>query len=296
MTAERIDQRQAVVELVLESLDGWESPSGALEFGDTRWLPDLVHVDGPLLHLALEEIDGPWRRRLKAARANGHKLVVACVPEALSIPNLALIQEVGGSLLLLDASEEDIEIREYGSVADLVAMYELSLGPEGLGRLATPLLDRAIECVDTYNKGLMFEQVLCLLFSQVSYFHVLAHRYINETEEIDIVLGNRATGALAGILGGPIVLVSGKNQAKPVGAPAVRDLRGNMGNRRGRCSFGILASAKTLASTAGKEQTHATDDPTKAIALLSGPIIRRLIVTSRLDKDMQAELVKAVME
>jgi len=296
VTAERVDQRQGIVELVLESLDGWENPNTALEFGNVRWLPDLVHSNGLLLHLALEEIDGPWRRRLKAAMADGYKLVIACGPEALSLPNLELIQEIDGRLLLLDPADEDVEIFEYDSVADLVAMHELSLGSEGLNRLADPLFDRALECTDTYRKGLLFEQVLCLLFSQVSYLHVLKHRYINETEEIDIVLGNRATGALAGVLGSPIVLVSGKNQTKPVGAPDVRALRGNMGNRRGRCSFGVLASARALASTAGKEQTHATDDPTKAVALLSGPTIRRLIASSRLDEEMQAELMKAVME
>jgi hypothetical protein len=162
-------------------------------------------------------------------------------------------------------------------------------------RLANPLFDRALASMDTYLKGLIFEQVLCLLFSQVSYFHVMEHRYTNETEEIDLVLGNRATGALAGVLGGPIVLVSGKNQAKPVGAPDVRALRGNMSKRRRRCSFGVLASARALAETATAEQVHVTDDPAQAVALLNGSMIRRLIASSKLDQDLQAELMKAVM-
>lgn len=296
MSFDHIDQRREVAEQIAGALSGWSVPQDAIALEGVRWLPDLVHADGRLLHLAFEEIDDPWSRRLKAAYASSHRLVVACTPSALSLSNLGLLQAVDASPVLVNSVSDEIDLAQYGSVADLVAKYELSLGNDGLQALADPLLDRALECPDTYAKGLLFEQVLCLVLSQVSYFQVLEHRYVNETEEIDLILGNRATGPLAEVFGGPLILVSGKNQAKPAGAPEVRDLRGNMGNRRGRCSFGILAAARELASTATKEQTHATDDPAKAVAVLSGTMIRQLISSKKLDQDLQAELMKAVLD
>ena len=296
MSVEHIDQRQEVADQIATALSGWSIPQEAIELNGVSWLPDLVDSDGRLLHLALEEIDGPWSRRLEAAYASGHKLVVACTAQALSISNLKLLQEVDASPFLVSGTENEIDLSQYDSVADLVSRYELSLGSDGLKVLADPLFDRALESSKAHTKGLLFEQVLCLVLSQVSYFQVLEHRYINETEEIDLVLGNRATGPLAEVLGGPLILVSGKNQARPAGAPEVRELRGNMGNRRGRCSFGILASAKALAGTAAKEQSHATDDPTKAVAILNGAMIRQLITSSKLDEDLRVELMKAVLD
>jgi hypothetical protein len=130
---------------------------------------------------------------------------------------------------------------------------------------------------------------------QASYVAVLNHRYRNETEEIDLVLTNRATGHLAGIFAGPLVLVSGKNQAKATGAPDVRALRGNMSKRRRRCNFGIVCAAGRIADEAEIEQSEATDDPEKAIALLDGRAIRRLLASSTLDRDLEAELMKAVL-
>jgi Restriction endonuclease len=290
------DQRQEVAEQISNALSGWAIPQDAVALDGLRWLPDLVNSDGRLLYLALEEIDDPWKKRLRAAHASSHKLVVACPPSTLSLSNLELLQEIDASPILVNGVDDGVDLLQYESVADLIAKHELSLGNDGLQALAGPLFDRALECEDTYAKGLLFEQVLCLVLSQVSYFQVLEHRYVNETEEIDLVLGNRATGPLAEVFGGPLILVSGKNQKKPTGAPEVRDLRGNMGKRRGRCSFGIVAAARDLASTAAKEQSHTTDDPTKAIALLSGSMLRHLISSKRLDQELQVELMKAVLE
>jgi hypothetical protein len=220
------------------------------------------------------------------------------LPLAIRLDTLEVVQEIDGRPILLDRTEEDddFSVREFTSVADLVAVEELALGRQGLALLGVPLLERALGEPDSYRKGLYFEQVLCLLFSQASYFRVLDHRYINETEEIDVVLANRATDELADILGGPLVLVSAKNVAKPAGAPEVRALRGNMGNRRGRCKLGILCSAREVASTAKTEQIRSTTDPTLAVALIDGTVLRGLLESPRLDEDLAAELRKAVLD
>lgn len=294
--ADRIDAREELLAALAATLPAWSRPDEALRFGEVGWLPDLVNSDGRLLHLTLEEIEPAWIRRMKAAREAGRKVAVACAPRAFTLQTLEAIQELEATPVLIDGIDDSVEATEFKSVADLVAMYELYLGTEGLASLASPLLDRALACTNSYRKGLLFEQVLCLLFSQVSYLRVREHRFINPGEEIDLVLGNQATGELRELLGGPLVLVSGKNQATPAGAPEVRALRGNMGNRRGRCSFGILASARDMAETAEREQIHATENPTQAVALLDGETIRQLITSPHLDTDLEERLRLAIME
>lgn len=292
--AARVDQRQEIAEFLAEVMEGWTVPDSAVDLGDIQWRPDLIKENGDLLYVAFEEIDRPWERRLEAASKSGRGLVVVCTPRALSIANLALLQRLDARPALLDGNSEEPEMSEYESIGDLVASYELDLGAR-LSELAIPLLDRAIACNDSFEKGMLFEQTLCLILSQPRYFQVVEHRFKNETEEIDLVLRNRATGALAEILGGPLVLVSGKNQARPVGGPEVRALRGNMGNRRGRCSFGILASAGTLARTTKAEQTHATTDPSLAVAVLDGSDLRALAQSGDLDGELEGHLMAAVL-
>jgi hypothetical protein len=293
---ERIDPHESVVEVLSNSLNGWKAPEQVLDLGDERWLPDLEGGNNNVLYVALDEIEAPWQRRIQAAKRSGYAIHIACIPQALTIENLEIMQNVDSKPVLLDEIESTPHVSTYDSVADLVAQYELALDHEGLQKLALPLLDRARTTSDRYLKGLLFEQVLCLVFSQTSYFRVIEHRYIGETEEIDVVLGNRATGELRDILGGPLVLVSGKNQATPVGASEVRALRGNMSNRRGRCSFGVLASANSLAGTAKTEQLRATSDPTLAVALLDGGGIDLLIQAPDLDRAFEQTLLAAVMD
>jgi hypothetical protein len=291
----RIDPRQSLVDF-LATTGSWTAPIKAIDLGEERWLPDLEGPEKALLHLALDEIESPWVRRIEAASNLGYVICIACLPQALTIDNLELIQEVDGKPILIDDSHDEPQISEYNSVADLISQYELSLNAADLRRLAQPLLSKARACSNSYKKGLLFEQVLCLIFSQTSYFRVMEHRYINETEEIDIVLGNRATGELAGVLGSPLVLASGKNQAKAVGAPEVRALRGNMANRRGRCTFGILASASRIAGSAKTEQVRATTDPSLAVSLLDGEAIDGLLSSPDLDAALEKILLAAVMD
>lgn len=296
MSGSRLDPRHSLVEYLSACLDGWTEPSQVLDVGETKWLPDLEGPGKELLHLALEEIEDPWERRMEAAFGMGYTIYVACVPRALTVENLCSMQRVHAKPLLIDGVEDELHLSEFDSVADLVAKYELSLTAEGLKSLAEPLLSRARAETDAHQKGLLFEQVLCLLFSQTSYFRVLEHRYIGETEEIDIVLGNRATDELAELLGGPLILVSGKNQAKAVGAPEVRELRGNMANRRGRCTFGILASASTVARTANTERIRATTDPSLVVTILDGQAIDGLLNSPDLDQFLRQILLAAVMD
>lgn len=294
--ADRIDAREELLAALAESLAGWSRPDQALHFGEVGWLPDLLHNDGRLLHLTLDEIEPAWIRRMAAAHEDGRTIAVACTPRTLTLQALKAMQDLEATPLVVDGNDDSIEATEFSSVADLVAMYELFLGQKGLEALANPLLDQALAETSSYRKGLLFEQVLCLLFSQVSYLRVREHRFTNPGEEIDLILGNQATGDLRELLGGPLILVSGKNQATPAGAPEVRALRGNMGNRRGRCSFGILASARDLAETAEREQIHTTTDPTQAVALLDGDRIRQLIASPHLDADLENHLRRAVMD
>ena len=211
---ERVDPRLEVSAAITEIDERWSPPAEPVELAGVRWLPDLVHTDGRLLHITFEETSSPWLRRLRAAREAGYSLNVACLPAAVRLGTLGSIQAVDGRPMLVDRTDAGVlSVHEYGSVGDLVALEELALGPDGLQALAEPMLDRALAESNAYNKGIYFEQVLCMSFSQVSYLRVISHRYVNETEEVDLVLGNRAVGELQGIIGGPLVLVSGKNHS-----------------------------------------------------------------------------------
>lgn len=293
----RDDPRQEIADAIMALDTAWTRPSETIEIGDVRWLPDLAHTDGRLLHIAFEEIAAPWLRRLQAAHGAGYSLTVACLPAALGLKTLVSMQAFDGRPLLIDYGDsETFEIKEYTSVADLVALNELDLGQDGLQTLATPLLERALIAPSAYDRGLYFEQVLCLLFSQAAYLRVISHRYTNETEEIDLVLGNRAVGELHGLIGGPLVLVSAKNQAQATGAGDLRALRSNMSNRRGRCRLGILCTARELASTISTEQIRTTTDPFLAVAVLDGDAIKSLLQSTRLDEHLADHLLKAVMD
>jgi hypothetical protein len=234
---------------------------------------------------------------MAAARQAGRTLVIGSIAGAVTLDVLVLMQDLDAQPLLIDFGDDGTAtFREFSSVADFVARTGLALSPEGRARLGEALLDRALETTDTYLKGIYFEQVLCLLFSQVSFFDVLEHRYVNDEEELDLVLANQATSPhIIDLIRGAIVLVSGKNHKATIGAPAVRDLRGNMAKRRGRCKLGILCAAGELASTASKEQQHATDDPLAAVALIDGAGIRKLLKSHDLDDEVAEYLREAVL-
>jgi hypothetical protein len=292
-----LDPRQTAADAIRAVDLKWSPNVERIEFADGRaWRPDLRHSNGHLLHVAFDEIDEPWAGRLRAAAERDLPLTLALAPAALTLENLGLAQAVGATLLVLKEDDGDtISVAAYPSVAELVVREDLALDGGGLKALGEPLLESALAETDSYRKGLLFEHVLCLMFSQVSYVAVREHRYRNETEEVDVVLDNRATGHISDLFNGAIVLVSGKNQRAATGAPAVRELRGNMSKRRRRCNFGILCAAGRIAEQAEIERGAATDEPEKAIALLSGGMIRGLLASTQIDRDLEIELRKAVL-
>lgn len=292
----RRDDRGEILAAIEAADSDWSNPGQSLKFGDVSWRPDLCHKDGTLLHTFFASLDEPWRRRMAAAHAAGRHTAVACPLVALDIDVLSFLQDIDATVVLLgDDFDDCLTVERYESVAHLVALAELSLGQDGLQTLGERRLDKAFATESSYDKGRYFEQVLLLLLSQVSFFVVHSSRYTNDTEEIDVVVGNRGLSPIKDTIGGPIVLVSAKNHAAPVGAPEVRALWGNMTKRRGRCTLGILCAAK-LASTAATERASATTDATLAVALMDGPRLRNLLRSSTLDKDMEDLIREAVLD
>jgi hypothetical protein len=293
----RRDDREDALAAIQAADADWSNLDDSLQFGEVRWRPDLRHQDGTLLHTFFEDLDEPWRKRMAAAREAGNQTAVACPLEALSLDVLGFLQEIDATIVLLGYDSNDVLlVQQYESAAHLVALAELSLGHVGLRELGEQRLRDALEADSNYDKGRYFEQVLLLLFSQVSFFMVHSSRYKNDTEEIDLVLGNRGLSPIKDTIGGPIVLVSAKNLANPVGAPEVRALWGNMAKRRGRCTLGVLCASRKLASTAATERASSTTDPTLAVALVDGARLRQLLQSATLDADMEAVVREAVME
>jgi hypothetical protein len=219
-----------------------------------RWRPDLVSGEKKVLALSLEgEFPQAMIKRMKSARSSGYDMTVGLGSSRIEISTLLLLQELDTRILAIDWFDRPRpRISTYRSVADWIASEGIALSPPDLRELAGARLEAAL--ADPTNvKGRLYEEVLCLVFSQVSWLTVDEHSYKNDSEEIDLVLGVHATGHIAELAKGPVAIATAKNEAKATGSATVKYLKEQMANRRGRCKLGFLCSASTISDAAGVE-------------------------------------------
>jgi hypothetical protein len=239
----------------IASTGQWKSPVKAIALADgLGWRPDLISGSEAALVLSLEgAFPQALIRRMQAARARGYDVTVALGSPRLEVSTLLLLQNLDARIYAVDWFDKPHpRIARYRSVADWIASEGIALSPDDLQVLAGARLASAL--TDPTNvKGRLYEEVLCLVFSQVPWITVDEHAYRNESEEIDLVLGIHATGHISELTRGPVAIATAKNEAKPTGSATVKYLKEQMANRKGLCKLGFLCSASTISDDGGKE-------------------------------------------
>jgi hypothetical protein len=277
------------------SLDsGWHEPTEALDLGEARWKTDLIASEKRVLHLALSgDIPRAILKRMAAAHQAGYEVTAALGSQSVDIRILSFLQELDARIVFVEWEEDDAA-RGFRSVADWIATDRISLSPTDLQLLASTRLTEALDLEDS-GKGRLFEEVLCLMFSQVSWFTVDEHAYRNDSEEIDLVLGVHAVGHIAELLKGAVAIATAKNEKKATGSSTVKYLKEQMANRKGRCKLGFLCSASSISREAHTEMLRGSQSTDFLLVPVDLEDIRKLLDRSaRLDDGLRTLILSAV--
>ena len=290
--------RQEIIDVIARADTGWQVPKDPIDFSAVQWTPDLVKPDErAVCHVHIvRKLATSWSRRMKAAKQGGYRVVCAgplncwysdetlVELDELGIEPMVLEQKGGGKWVL----------KKYRSISELVAMQKLRLETAALTRIGGAVLSRALRATAAHERGWMFEDFLCLLFSQVEYFEVYAHNFENETEEVDVVLYNRRIGGWAAPAA-PIVIVSGKNTTDRVGVSALNSLHAKMQNRRGQCKLGFLCASNGITETVEiQDLRHSHED--RVVVMLDGDSLKQLIdKPNELAKRIEDLVTKAIL-
>jgi hypothetical protein len=290
------DEDRARALAKVQSLDKkWTAPTDAVAVGDIRWRPDLVAPKRRVLHLALTgEIPRALMRRMRSAQEGGHQVTVALGSHRLDIETLLALQALNARIIAVDWDEDQMLVRAHRSVADWIATERISLSPDDLRCLAEARLTTA-ETEITNEKGRLYEEVLCLLFSQVPWITVDEHAYRNESEEIDLILGIHATGHIAELAKGAVAIATAKNEDKATGSSTVKYLKEQIANRKGRSKLGFLCSATTISPAAKTEILRGSQSSDLVIAQLDRKDLRELLNDAKhLDHAVQNLIRRAI--
>lgn len=234
-----------------------------VEFEGTAWRPHLVRTDGTaLLYVHLSgRLRSFASTRLEKAFEAGLRVHVA-VPES-HLYDEELVQ----TMAALDARIHVIratEVAEPERVLALLADLQVTLTPAARSAICLPYLERCREDADANTKGKRFEALLAFLFSQVGDFIVRDRNFRTETEEIDIVIQQRATqGRAWAILMAPFILVEAKNRLDGVSQEMTSSFLVKMQGKRGTVRLGFVCSTTTVSGDAiAQELRFAAKDVT----------------------------------
>ena len=273
----------------------WRVPSQALSLGKLRWRPDLETAKRRVLLLALTgEIPEALLRRLRAATKHGYDVTVAVGPPPVDTQTLLALQAVDARIVAVDWVDERCEADVYRSVADWIATRRIALAPVDLQQLARARFEEAL--VETRNvKGRFYEEVLCLVFSQVPWLTVDEHGYRNASEEIDIVLGVHAAGHVAELVGGGVAVATCKNRTRSTDSETVKYLKEQVANRKRRCQLGFLCSATTISADARTEILRGSQGSDLVIAEIDGDDLKAVLERpEQLDDQVQGLIRRAI--
>ena len=290
-------ERVAVLTAIAASKSAWKVSTDAITLPDgTRWRPDLRSGPKSVLALSLEgEIPQALLRRMRGAREGGYELTAALGSSRMDLSMLVLLQELDTRIIAVDWFDRPSpRVAEYRSISDWIARERIALSPDDLQVLALARLEAAL--ADPTNvKGRLYEEVLCLLFSQVPWLTVDEHAYRNESEEIDLILGVHAIGHIAGLAKGPVAIATAKNESKATGSATVKYLKEQMANRKGRCNLGFLCSASTISPEAGTEILRGSQSSDMVYACIDlGDLLALLEAPAELDEGIQDIIRRAI--
>jgi hypothetical protein len=273
----------------------WKPPTTALSFDGISWRPDLVGTKGKVLHLALDgDLPNALIRRMQAANRAGQSVTIALGIHGADIRTLLAVRALDSRVIAVDWEGRPTRVRSYRSVADWIASERIFLSPPDLQALASAHFKEAL-AAEPHKKGRLYEEVLCLVFSQVSWLTVDEHAFRNATEEIDLVLGIHAAGHVAELAKGAIAVATAKNEATPTGSDVVKYLKEQIANRHKRCKLGFLCSATTITSDARTEILRGSQSSELVLVPIEGDDLQALInAADALDEQMLILIRRAV--
>lgn len=293
------DEERSRALVAIATKGGWGAPAHAISLGTgLGWRPDLVTSSNGVLALSLEgAFPQALLRRMRAAKALEYDLTVALGSPRIEVSILLALQELDTRIVAVDWLDRTRpKVTHYRSIADWIASEGIALSPEDLRDLAGVRLDEAL-ADSTTTKGRLYEEVLCLVFSQISWITVDQHAYRNESEEIDLALGVHAAGHIAELARGPIAIATAKNENKSTGSGTVKYLKEQMANRNGRCKLGFLCSASTISADAKREILRGSQSSDFVLVQMDIQDLRSLLVDpSRLDVGIEGLILRAIAD
>lgn len=230
-------------------------PGGSIELGNLHWRPYLRREDKALLHIHLADRLRPYvRERFEAASTDGFEVHLAAplislydeellADVAVVDPLIHVIEEAGGG--------QPPKVGEPARLFACLADHGIQLTPSvrrDLGRIGLEISKRE---GTSHQKGRRFEALLAFLLSQVDDFVVVERNFNTATEEIDLVIQQRATaGRIWATLGAPLVLAEGKNRKEKISQEMFSVFRTKMQGRRGTVRIGLMFAASGVTESA----------------------------------------------
>lgn len=283
--------RDQALDAICSLESAWKVPEHALPLEGVSWRPDLVAGEEKVLHLALDgDLPHALIRRLEAASKSGKDVTIALGIRGAVIRTLLAIQSFDARVIAVDWERPTTRVRSHRSVADWIASERIALSPRDLQALASAHFANAL-IAETIKKGRLYEEVLCLVFSQVSWLTVDEHAFRNATEEIDLILGIHAAGHVGELVKGAIAVATAKNEATPLSSHVVKYLRDQVANRHKRCKLGFLCSATTITDDAKTEILRGSQSSELVLVPIEGSDLHNLIDGA---DDLDAQLLALI--
>jgi hypothetical protein len=243
-------EASAILQAIAEADSSWQ-PNQAIDLNGSTWRPHLSQADGSAIlyvHLS-DRLRSFASTRLNMAFEGGVTVHVA-LPETRIYD-----EEVLRILARLDAHIHVIgtsgNVGHPERVLALLADRQVTLTPGARSTMTLDYLELCRHDASAHVKGRRFEALLAFLFSQVADFIVRERNFKSETEEIDIVVQQRATqGRAWAALMAPFILIEAKNRREGVSQEMTSAFLTKMQGKRGTVRLGFVCSTTTVSRDA----------------------------------------------
>ena len=268
---------------------------------DLRWRPNLIINEDPItaIHIHAEsKLSDFWFNKLKQAKEKtGCKLFIASPINLLgSSSTLRDLNELSATVVPLEYDERGSwTVKCVTTVPRLIYQEKWILDQKDASNLAVSQFERLKEIQDINLKGKALEDLLAFLFSQIRDFEVIHTNYRTKTQEIDIVIKNKAIGgAIWGSMNSPIILIEAKNWNKPIPRYVLTDFREKVHSRKGATKLGFLiTTGKFSEDLLNHELRYSFGDI--VIVLIDGQQLYQLCNSTNLLETLESYVTECVL-
>jgi Restriction endonuclease len=255
-----------VAQTIASSDTDW-SIGETVDFGGTTWRPHLAKEmkDGKravlYVHLS-DRLRSFASSRLQVAFEAGVEIHIA-IPES-HLYDEELLEILAGLDAQVHVIKASDDVAEPERVLALLGDRQVTVTTTTRTAIAVRYLELCRVDAEAHTKGRRFEALLAFLFSQVGDFVIRSRNYRTATEEIDIVIQQRATqGRAWAILMAPFILIEAKNRKEGVSQEMTSAFLLKMQGKRGTVRLGFVASTTTVSGDAiAQELRFAAKDVT----------------------------------